>query len=63
MKPVWEEKEKNTRQFKEIIIEAGAYEGKIKNSFFFHGVVGNDILNGLVRDQDIGLVEPQIIPQ
>ena len=30
MKPVWEEKEKNTRQFKEIIIEAGAYEGKIK---------------------------------
>lgn len=30
MKPVWDEKEKNSKQFKEAIIEAGVYEGKIK---------------------------------
>ena len=32
MKPVWDEKEKNSKQFKEVIIEAGTYDGKIKKS-------------------------------
>ena len=30
MKPVWDEKEENKKKFKEVLLEAGEYTGRVK---------------------------------